>query len=103
MSADELQILDRAVLADDGGKTNRALNASLFGQRRIDAASLCGSRLAACTLPPTRIRCGVTGLLFHFLGRRWRRGRRYAANDAANYAAADTTGNAARYATDYAG
>ena len=35
MAADQLQILDGAVLADDGGELHRALNAGLLGERRI--------------------------------------------------------------------
>ena len=38
MAADELQILNGAVFADDGRELHRALNARLLGQRRILAA-----------------------------------------------------------------
>ena len=35
VTAHQLQILNRAVLADDGVEPHRALNARLLGQRRI--------------------------------------------------------------------
>ena len=60
MTADQLKILNGAVLADDGREAHHALNARLLGQRRIRRRHFL-IRLAACTLPPTRMRSGVTG------------------------------------------
>ena len=64
MAADDREILNRAVLADDGVQPDHALNAGLLGQRRINRLRLLRISFACCTLPPTRMRCGVFGLLF---------------------------------------
>ena len=40
MAADQLQILNSAVLADDRGEPHHALNARLLGQRRIHRGDL---------------------------------------------------------------
>ena len=48
-------------------EAHHSLNAGLLGQRRINRLEL-RIRLASCTLPPTRMRCGTTAFSSFFTG-----------------------------------
>jgi hypothetical protein len=102
MAADQLQILYRAVLANDGVEPHDTLNARLLCQRRIDRLRL-----------PDQVRllhlAAHADALHHLLlllnRRRWRwRSRsRHRSDNAANHAARSAARHATRHATHYTG
>src|SRR6476646_1169388 len=100
MAADQPQVLNRTVLADEGFESYHTLNARLLGQRRIDRLRLPDQvgllHLAAYT-------DALHGWLLLLDRRRRRRRGRHRSDNAADHAARRTTRNAARNATDYAG
>src|SRR5579872_208016 len=96
MSADQLKILDSAVLADDGGKADGTLNTSLLGQRRIDGNNFLDKIRGLHIATDANARRGLR------LGRRRRRRRRgrgdrtdNSADDATGRATGNTAGNTA--------
>src|ERR1700686_4163241 len=103
MAAGSLEILNGSVLADDCVQTNHTLYTSLLGKRRVGRLRRAyrHGRLHVTANPDTLWGDGLGS--FHLRGGRGGRGGGGNRSDeAADYAAGDATGHAARNATDHA-
>src|SRR5580698_9374802 len=103
MATDQLQILNRAILADDGRKSNRSLDTRLLGERRIDRRNLTDQIGRLNVTANANSLWRLRFLWFLLRRRRGRRSSRWnAAHDAADYPACRTAGNSAGNSTNHA-